>query len=183
MVEYFRKNLATRKFFDKVPARITAPPATYYRMDSPQGYGSGKEMDYDDFLPQFQQCVAMAGDISVVHERYTGSLKPTFTPDIGILPVFYIIGVKCRHPVVRRGVLSILRRQPIREAVWDSISTARVVERVIEIEEAGSAQCMEQIAVWQRIEGLSWVNHSPDRLDITYTFCGRDGMHTESLTI
>ncbi|KAJ5374179.1 hypothetical protein N7517_006185 [Penicillium concentricum] len=155
-------------------------------------YGPGREMAYDNFLPQFQQCVALASDVAAAHERYSGSLNPTFTPEIGIVPVLYIIGVKCRHPIVRREVLSILRRRPIREAVWDSIYTARVVERVIEIEEGGSGegqmkQSMEQIAVWQRIETLSWVHvvggHTAARLDVTYTFCAREGTHVESLII
>ncbi|KAI0447473.1 hypothetical protein F4803DRAFT_324818 [Xylaria telfairii] len=153
-------------------------------------YGPGREMEYDNFLPQFQKCVALAGDVAAAHERYSGSLMPTFTPEIGILPVLYIIGVKCRDPGVRREVLSILRRQPIREAVWDSISAARVVERAIEIEEGGSdeggrAQSMEQIAIWQRIEALSWTyvvrEQSAPGLDIRYTFCSREGLHTESL--
>lgn len=156
------------------------------------GYGPGREMDYDNFLPQFQQCVTLAGDVAAAHERYSGSSKPTFTPEIGIVPVLYIIGAKCRHPVVRREALSILRRQPIREAVWDSISAARVVERIIEIEEGISeggdlTQRMEQIAVWQRIEALSWVHvgggQSAARLDITYTFCAQEGTHAESLKI
>lgn len=154
-------------------------------------YGSGREMDYDNFLPQFQQCVALAGDIAAAHERYSGSLKPTFTPEVGIVPVLYILGVKCRHPVVRRKVLSILRRRQIREAVWDSISAARVVERVIEIEEDGSgeggaAQSMEQIAAWQRVETMSWVHvggQSAARMDIEYTFCAREEIHVESLLI
>ncbi|KAK7424075.1 hypothetical protein QQX98_000685 [Neonectria punicea] len=156
-------------------------------------YGSGREMDYDNFLPQFQQCMALAGDVAAAHERYSGSLKPTFTPEIRIVPVLYVIGVKCRHPVVRREVLSILRRQPIREAVWDSILAARVVERVIEIEEGGSGdgemtQSMEQIAAWQRVETMSWVyvsgqGQSAARLDINYTFCAREEIHTESLMV
>ncbi|KAI1148896.1 hypothetical protein F4825DRAFT_432449 [Nemania diffusa] len=149
-------------------------------------YGPGREMEYDNFLPQFQQCVTLAGDVSAAHER---SLKPTFTPEVGIVPVLYIIGVKCRHPVVRRKVLSILRRRPIREAVWDSISAAKVVERVIEIEEGGSDEGegirrMEQIAVWQRVEDLSWIHVvSAARLDITYTFCSQEETHTESLML
>lgn len=153
-------------------------------------YGPGRELEYDSFLPQFKQCVALAGDVAAAHERYSGSLMPTFTPEIGIVPVLYIIGVKCRDPVVRRLVLGILQRRPIREAVWDSISAARVIERVIEIEEGGSgegeiAQSMEQIAVWQRIEALSWVyvakGEFAPKLDIRYTFCAREGLHTESL--
>ena len=51
-------------------------------------YGPGREMEYDNFLPQFQQCVALAGDVAAAHEQYSGSLKPTFTPEIGILPCF-----------------------------------------------------------------------------------------------
>lgn len=149
-------------------------------------------MDYDNFLPQFQQCVALAGEVAAAHQRYSGSSRPTFTPEIGFIPVLYIIGVKCRHPKVRREVLTILRRQPIREASWDSISTARVVERVIEIEEgaAGEQQMvpyMEQIPVWRRIEALSYIHipcgQSADRVDITYTFCGQEGLHVESLMI
>jgi hypothetical protein len=157
-----------------------------------RSHGPGREMDYDNFLPQFQQCVALAGDVAAAHERYSGSLKPTFTPETGVVPVLFIIGVKCRHPMVRRQALSILRRQPIREAVWDSISAARVVERVIEIEEGGSGEgqmtpSLEHIAVWQRIEAMSWVHvvngHSAAKLDITYTFCAREGLHVETLMI
>ena len=72
-----------------------------------------------------------------------------------------------------------------------------MIEWVIEIEEAGHIrvhgeeaqviQCMEQIPVWQRIEALSYtyvpVGQSATRLDITYTFCSREGVHTESLMV
>ncbi|KAI0399109.1 hypothetical protein F4802DRAFT_590868 [Xylaria palmicola] len=155
-------------------------------------YGPGREMEYDNFLPQFQQCVALAGEIAAAHERYSGSLKPTFTPEIGVIPVLYIIGVKCRHPALRREVLRILRRQPVQEAVWDSSVAARVVERVIEIEEGGleggeMIQGMEQIAMWQRVETLSWVHvvsgQSSPRVDFRYTFCALEGTHTESLML
>ncbi|KAK4163122.1 hypothetical protein QBC43DRAFT_320553 [Cladorrhinum sp. PSN259] len=154
-------------------------------------YGPGREMEYDNFLPEFQKCVALAREVAAAHEVYSGgsSLKPTFTPEIGILPVLYMIGVKCRHPVVRREILSILRRQTVREAVWDSTCTARVVERVIEIEESGweegegvQVQDMEQIAVWQRIETMSWVQ-STAGVDIRYTFCTQEGFHFESLKL
>ncbi|PYI16959.1 sugar transporter [Aspergillus violaceofuscus CBS 115571] len=163
-----------------------------------EGYGPGREMDYDKFLPQFRQCVALAGEVSAAHHRYAGSSsRATFTPEIGFIPVLYIVGVKCRHPVVRRQILDILRRQPMREAAWDSILTARVVERVIEIEEGGDgatgqepmvSTCMEEIPVWQRIEALSYTyipgeRGSAARLEIEYTFCALEGVHIESLII
>lgn len=155
--------------------------------------GPGREMDYDNFLPQFQQCVTLAGEVAAAHQRYSGSSRSTFTPEIGFLPFLYIIGVKCRHPIVRREVLSILRWQLIQEAAWDSISTSRVVERVIEIEESGATweeqmiQPREQIPVGHRIEALSYKyilrGQSAARLDITYTLCAREGIHIESLMI
>ncbi|VUC36554.1 unnamed protein product [Clonostachys rosea] len=152
-----------------------------------KSHGPDKEMGYDSFLPQFRQCVALAREIAKAHERYSGSVNSTFTPEIGILPVLYIIGVKCRDPVVRRETLDILRRKPMQEAVWDSTSTARVVERVIEIEERGSQeggtiQRMEQIPVCKRIEAMSWVR-STAQMDIEYTFCMQQGIHLESLPI
>ncbi|KAI1264939.1 hypothetical protein F5Y18DRAFT_388960 [Xylariaceae sp. FL1019] len=155
-------------------------------------YGPGREMEYDNYLPYFQQCIALAEEVASAHEQYSGSARPTFTAELGILPVLYIIGAKCRHPTVRREALRILRRQAMREGVWDSITASRVVERIIEIEEGGAeesggAQNMGQIAVWQRIEALTWLNvftgQSPPRLDIGYTFCNREGIHTESLIL
>lgn len=156
------------------------------------GYGPGREMDYDDFLPQFRQCVALADEVAMAHQRYsspsTSMSIATFTPEIGFIPVLYIIGAKCRNPIVRREVLRILRRRLIREAAWDSFSTARVVERVIEIEKGEQMiQCMGQIPVSQRIEALSFMHVPRDlgrsraRLHIEYTFCGLEGIHTESV--
>ncbi|RAK75445.1 Zn(II)2Cys6 transcription factor domain-containing protein [Aspergillus fijiensis CBS 313.89] len=187
------------------PASQTNPLVTLLRLQHTiarvllEGYGPGQEMDYDKFLPQFRQCIALAGEVAAAHHRYAGSsARATFTPEIGLIPVLFIVGVKCRHPVVRRQALELLRRQPMREAAWDSILTARVVERVIEIEESGGGgvagqeqmapRCMEQILLWQRIEALSYTyiprgRASAARLEIEYTFCAREGIHVESLTI
>ncbi|KAM0231330.1 hypothetical protein ACHAP5_011125 [Fusarium lateritium] len=154
-------------------------------------YGSGREMEYDAYLPQFQQCVALASDVADSHQDSFGSSNSTFTPEIGVLPVLYIIGAKCRHALVRREVLDILRRQSIREAVWNSTSTASILERIIEIEESGFGEGemprMDQIIASRRIEALSWIyvasRDSLPRLDVTYTFCGKEGVHNEVLMV
>lgn len=81
--------------------------------------------------------------------------------------------------MVRREVLSTLRRQRIQEAVWDSISAVRVFERVIEIKAGGSeegrnTQGTEQTAMWQMLEVLFWVlvvsGQSVAKVNISYTF-------------
>ncbi|KAF5672329.1 sugar transporter [Fusarium heterosporum] len=155
-------------------------------------YGPGREMEYDAFLPHFQQCVSMASKVVATYEHSSGSSTPTFTPEIGILPVLYIIGAKCRHFLIRREVLDILRRQNTREAAWNSACAARILERIIEIEEGGCGgdivpPIMDEIAAWQRIEALSWLyvvtGSSTPRLDVTYTFCGVEEIHTEELML
>lgn len=148
------------------------------------------EMEFDDFLPQFQHAMVLARKVAAVHTRYSGSTKPTFTPEIGFVPVLYVIGAKCRDPVVRREAVSLLRQQPIREAVWDSVLSAIVLERMIEVEECGPDQgqrveSMEQISLERRIENTSWM-HLPgalSSLELTYTMCGSDEVRTESIAI
>ncbi|PSR88693.1 hypothetical protein BD289DRAFT_341582, partial [Coniella lustricola] len=56
------------------------------------------------------------------------------------LPIIYIFGLKCVQPAVRYEALNVLRRQAIRGAVGDSMTAARVVERVVEVEDRGSAE-------------------------------------------
>ncbi|KAJ5116933.1 hypothetical protein N7456_001281 [Penicillium angulare] len=156
------------------------------------GGGTSQEMSYDNFMPQFKQCIAFATEVAAAHEKYSGSTRLTFTPEIGFIPVLYIIGAKCRDPNLRREALSLLRRQIIREASWDSISTAKVLERIIEIEEDGTGEhqivkCMQHVPAWRRIEALSFSKvrraESADGLDITYTFCGQVVIYNESLVI
>lgn len=130
------------------------------------------------------------------------------TPEVGIIPVLYIIGVKCRHPGLRREAVHILRRRSMREAVWDSIIAARVVERVMEIEEGGGMELSgyntggvvareagyplpEGVPVRQRVEIVSWVHvvnsdgedGTGERLEVTYTVCGREGACVESVSL
>ena len=145
-----------------------------------------REMAYDAFLPQFRQCVALATEFAAAHERH--SEQAAFTPEVGIIPVLYIVGVKCRDPTVRKQVLGMLRRQTIREAVWDSHVTARVVERIIQIEEVGVAcQGMELIPAMQRVEDMSWMqSFSGDgvsRVNVCYRLCGREEVYIETLLV
>lgn len=160
------------------------------------------EQAFDGFLPQFQQCLAWADEITMAHH------EQILTPEVGIIPVLYIIGVKCRHPGLRREAVHILRRRSMREAVWDSIIAARVVERVMEIEEGGGMELSgyntggvvareagyplpEGVPVGQRVEMVSWVHvvnsggedGTGERLEVTYTVCGREGACVESVSL
>ncbi|CEI62291.1 unnamed protein product [Fusarium venenatum] len=153
--------------------------------------GPGREMEYDKFLPVFQRCIAIVDEVALGHQNYEGSSKPRFTQDVAIIPILYIIGAKCRDTMVRRDVLRILRRQPLREAVWDSMATARAVERIAEVEESkfggGLRGTMEEIEVSQRVECVSWEqvinSHSRTRIELEYTLCKQETKYKESLVI
>jgi hypothetical protein len=142
--------------------------------------GPNKEMAYDTYLLDFRHCISLAETIATTSDTNSYTEGPTFTPEVGIIPALYIIGVKCRHPVVRREVLGILRRRERREAVWDSGIAARVVERVVQIEEGAVSGSMVKemgaIEIGQRVESVSWVHVVEEgRVDVRYAFCGREG--------
>ncbi|KAI6774229.1 hypothetical protein HG531_001078 [Fusarium graminearum] len=135
--------------------------------------GPGREIEYDKFLPEFQRCVKMVDEVAFGHQHQEGSPKPRFTQDVAIIPILYIIGAKCRDPIVRQEVLRILRQQRLREAVWDSAFAARAVERIAEIEQdkigGGCIKTMEEIEVSQRVECVSWeqvINNQGARLEL-----------------
>ncbi|WXC60561.1 hypothetical protein SNK03_006440 [Fusarium graminearum] len=150
----------------------------------------GREIEYDKFLPEFQRCVKMVDEVAFGHQHQEGSPKPRFTQDVAIIPILYIIGAKCRDPIVRQEVLRILRQQRLREAVWDSAFAARAVERIAEIEQdkigGGCIKTMEEIEVSQRVECVSWeqvINNQGARLELEYTLCKQERRYTESLFV
>jgi hypothetical protein len=72
--------------------------------------------------------------------------KVTFNIDTGIIPPLYFVAVKCRHSLIRRRAIACLNVTERQEGIWNSRLTARVAERVMEIEEgveAGEQACFE----------------------------------------
>lgn len=77
-----------------------------------------------------------------------------FLYEHGVIPSLYLVGFKCRDPVVRReahGLLASVRRK---EGVWESDLMAKVVEQIIAIEEGGrvvysSSEIPEEARVWR----------------------------------
>ena len=59
---------------------------------------------------------------------------------MGVVPPLYFVALKCREPVVRRRAISLIKKAPERESIWKSLPTARIAERVLQLEETGLAQ-------------------------------------------
>ncbi|KAI8625995.1 hypothetical protein F5Y19DRAFT_488731 [Xylariaceae sp. FL1651] len=152
-------------------------------------YTSDAEMSYDAFLPQFETAVRLADVLSNSSNsgkeprvQCSRRPEPSFTLEMVFIPALYLTGIKCRDPVLRRQILRILRQAPRREAVWDSLSAARIVERVMEIEEGGASAAFEQglkamadIPLEQRVTGIHWspANRGPECV-VTYELCSFD---------
>ena len=109
------------------------------------------ETIWDRFTTHYERVVDLAALItkSSTCEKLTNRRAPDFTLDMNIVAPLYAVASRCRHPVVRRNAVSLLYAAPRQEGIWDSILTARVAERLINIEEAGlgNVTCCEDVPV------------------------------------
>ncbi|KAI0376050.1 hypothetical protein F5Y04DRAFT_226130 [Hypomontagnella monticulosa] len=154
---------------------------------------SATEMDYDKVLPRFRAAVKLASTLvlrpAVAHGSVAvtaSNAEPSFTLEIGIIAALFLIGTKCRDPIVRRELISILE-VPRREGVWDSISAGKVVERVMTIEEGRDKRdfelglkTMADIPIERRVSRVHWgtsngVYGRPDSRELIYQLCS--GIH------
>ncbi|CAM1504972.1 Fc.00g106090.m01.CDS01 [Cosmosporella sp. VM-42] len=101
---------------------------------------SEDETNFDSFLPEFRHIVTCVEALVFS----AASLTSNFSVDIGVVPLLYYVGLKCRHPDVRRRAIGILEVSPRREAVWDSIGAALVTRELVRVEEEGlGVVCVE----------------------------------------
>ena len=52
-----------------------------------------------------------------------------------MVPILYLLASKCRHPIIRRKAISLLRSGAWREGCWDGHAIARLAEEIVRIEE------------------------------------------------
>lgn len=86
---------------------------------------------YDVFLPEYCEIVALCRAV-INHPHFVRS----YVFDAGIVPVLFIVVVKCRDKLVRREAIAVLKAaSPRREGLWDSMMVARIGEALIKAEE------------------------------------------------
>ncbi|KAL6231884.1 hypothetical protein BDW75DRAFT_247587 [Aspergillus navahoensis] len=110
-----------------------------------------REAAYDAFFARFQRAVELAKILLAAAS--TLEPLPIFTVNIGIIAPLFFCGFKCRHWLVRKEALLLLRRWRRQEGIWSSNATARVLTRVIEIESEGLTP-EEVIPEASRIESI-----------------------------
>lgn len=58
-----------------------------------------------------------------------------FTLELGTVSPLFMIARACRDPILRRRAIRLLRKVPVREGLWDSLTAADITERIMELEE------------------------------------------------
>jgi hypothetical protein len=119
---------------------------------------SDEETSFDRFLPMFQKTVSLAEALlspSDISSKPDKRRSKKFLYEDGVIPPLYLVGLKCRDPVVRRKAQGLLASARRKEGVWESDKMAKVVEQIIAIEESGrviysSSQVPEEARVWRK---------------------------------
>ncbi|TKA82888.1 hypothetical protein B0A55_01172 [Friedmanniomyces simplex] len=91
----------------------------------------------DAYIDKFEAVVSLGEAI----QRNAGTFeqrqayRPTFLFDMEVVSPLYFVGIKCRHPQIRRRAIALLRQSMRREGLWDSNMAAAIAERIAVLEE------------------------------------------------
>lgn len=98
---------------------------------------SKSEMEYDDFIPEFNTITAFSESIHPTLIVRDGGSRFHF--NIGILPGLCQVGMWCRQRTIRGRAISLLSKSPeMQEGVWNSESLGRFVNFLRTVEEDGA---------------------------------------------
>jgi hypothetical protein len=101
------------------------------------------ELSWDSHLAHFERIVALSA-LFIQAEVYKNPLLPSVVSldGPGIIMSLWLVAFRCRHPLLRRRALGLLRVSRRQEGMWMSTSAAVVAQKLIEIEEARSPRAM-----------------------------------------
>ena len=91
------------------------------------------ETAFDSHMDKFTSVITLSESLLI--KGTVGDALPHFTFEMGLIPPLYFTAINCRHPLLRRKAVALLRQGSRREGLWDAEPMARVAERVIELEE------------------------------------------------
>ena len=119
---------------------------------------SQDETVWDGLTEHFEHVVSLAALIidASFCDKFTRKIGSDFSLDMNTVAPLYAVAHKCRHPIIRRKAVSLLYAAPRQEGIWDSVTTARVAERLIGIEESGLGNVTrcEDVPDWARISDV-----------------------------
>lgn len=107
------------------------------------------QMHNDSYTDHFEKIITYAEKIIQASEaNRPGQKPPPFSFEMRVVPPLFFAGTRCRHPLLRRKCLNLLRRAPKQEALFAADMNARALERVIGVEEAGEYHRRVETGTW-----------------------------------
>ncbi|KUL89117.1 hypothetical protein ZTR_06017 [Talaromyces verruculosus] len=120
---------------------------------------------HDDLIPIYQAIIDLSQSV-LRKDGYTprhgvpDSQKlehPIFVLGSTIIEPLFFTATRCREPALRRRALYLLRLCPRREGICEGMMAAKIVQKVIEVEEQECPRCID------------WHNNHPSPASITTT--------------
>ena len=109
---------------------------------------------FETHLTHFSSIVENAERLQEATGYTTSETELSF--EMGSLPPLYHVATKCRFPIVRARALTLMRRSPRREGLWDRDELIAIATRVAELEDCGSTDEQSGSApVVARVYGIS----------------------------
>lgn len=94
------------------------------------------ETAWDDFMSDYEAIVVLSSEF-LASVNTSAAKNIAFNFDGGVIHPLSLVAIKCRDYHIRRRAIELLRSQERVEGIFNSIVTARAVERLVEIEEEG----------------------------------------------
>ncbi len=93
------------------------------------------ECKTDEWNHLFEQAVSVAEAYQASQRQDDLNSSPSFLFALDVVSPLWFIVLKCRHPVIRRRGIAVLRQATKREGLWDSQLAVAIAERLMSVEE------------------------------------------------
>ncbi|TEY74738.1 hypothetical protein BOTCAL_0070g00040 [Botryotinia calthae] len=119
-------------------------------------FNESSELVWDDFQLEFEAMVNWASEIIRTPSdiQIGGRKAASFTLDNEILQPLFLIATKCRHRRIRNKAILLLNQADRQEGLWNSLLTAKVAERIREIEESGLGEMVAIVPESNRLRNI-----------------------------
>jgi len=116
------------------------------------------ETEFDAHLEKFQKIIELGEQLFYKEGSPYQTPVASFTFEKGILPPVFFVAMRCRHRILRRRAILLLKKaSPRRVGMWNAELLAACAERIIQIEEEGMGPVSEAEDEWpaeeKRIHG------------------------------
>ncbi|KAK2754957.1 C6 zinc finger domain protein [Colletotrichum kahawae] len=105
---------------------------------------TGLQSDWDYFLPEFIQMLTHAASAVAASNKSASRWQHmSFVLGGGFIMPLCRLALRCRHPSTRRAAIHLLRGARRRDGQLEGMLAARVLERIVDVEEKGLGEITE----------------------------------------